>query len=222
MEEDISKSLKSALEDALTEDEAIENNWTFVLTENVSLTKNNGADMSDNYSEQGSDSGSSIVVIDSPVLPSCDLHPVLGDTVNQQLLKNVEGQSEGFDLSDNISCSSHQSSNNGFLKECSPYEEIEQPDTWDCDYEADQPDGEESKTSNNSLANSQLLVEDIEALVVPTENDVETNTNLEFVQNEKTILKEFLVAENSPLTNDVTCQEDQTDIGNLEESRPLD
>jgi hypothetical protein len=78
MEEDISKSLKSALEDALTEDEAIENNWTFVLTENVSLTKNNGADMSDNYSEQGSDSGSSIVVIDSPVLPSCDLHPVLG------------------------------------------------------------------------------------------------------------------------------------------------
>jgi hypothetical protein len=113
-------------------------------------------------------------------------------------------------LSDNISCSSHQSSNNGFLKECSPYEEMEQPDTWDCDHEADQPDGEESKTSNNSLANSQLLVEDIEALVVPTENDVETNTNLEFVQNEKTILKEFLVAENSPLTNDVTCQEDQS------------
>ncbi len=78
MEEDISKSLKSALEDAITEDEAIENNWTFVLTENISLIKNNGADMSDNYSEQGSDSGSSIVVIDSPVLPSCDLHPVLG------------------------------------------------------------------------------------------------------------------------------------------------
>jgi len=81
MEEDISKCVKSALEDAITEDEIIENNWTFVLTENISHTKNNGADMSDNYSEQGSDSGSSIVVIDSPVLPSCDLHPVLG-TVN--------------------------------------------------------------------------------------------------------------------------------------------
>ncbi len=116
-------------------------------------------------------------------------------------------------MSDNISCSSHQSSNNGFLKECSPYEEMEQPDTWDCDHEADQPDGEdESKTSNSSLANSQLLVEDIEALVIPTEN-VGTNTNLEFVQNEKTNpTKDFLVAENSLLINDVTCQEEQQSI----------
>lgn len=90
---------------------------------------------------------------------------------------------------------------------------MEQPDTWDCDHEADQPDGEdESKTSNSSLANSQLLVEDIEALVIPTEN-VGTNTNLEFVQNEKTNpTKDFLVAENSLLINDVTCQEEQQSI----------
>jgi hypothetical protein len=78
MEEDISKCVKNALEDPISEDEVIENNWTFVLTEDISCAKNNGADISDNYSEQGSDSGSSIVVIDSPILPSCDLHPVLG------------------------------------------------------------------------------------------------------------------------------------------------
>lgn len=79
MEEDISKCVINASEDAISEDEVIENNWTFVITAgDISCTKNNGADISDNYSEQGSDSGSSIVVIDSPVVPSYDLHPVLG------------------------------------------------------------------------------------------------------------------------------------------------
>ena len=36
---------------------------------------------------------------------------------------------------DDISCSSQQSSSTStdFLKECSPYEDIDQPDSWDCD-----------------------------------------------------------------------------------------
>lgn len=126
-------------------------------------------------------------------------------------MKNVEEQSEGFDVSDNISCSSRQSSNNGFLKECSPYEEMEQPDTWDCDHEGVQPNSEECKTSNNSIANSQLLVEGIDTLFIPTENGVEVNTNLEFFKNEKTILKDGLATENSPLANYI-CQEEQQSI----------
>lgn len=77
MEEDICKHIKNALEEENTEDD-VGNNWTFVLSEDVSHAKHDGTDASDNYSEQESDSGSSIVVIDSPILPACDTHPVLG------------------------------------------------------------------------------------------------------------------------------------------------
>lgn len=57
-----------------------------------------------------------------------------GHSSLQELLRNDEGQVEGLEGCDNISCSSNQSVN-GFLKECSPYEDIEQPDSWDCDQE---------------------------------------------------------------------------------------
>lgn len=77
MEEDISKCIKNTLEEANSEDD-VENNWMFVLSEDVSCAKSDGTDTSDNHSEQGSDSGSSIVVIDSPSLPVCDTHAVSG------------------------------------------------------------------------------------------------------------------------------------------------
>lgn len=48
-------------------------------------------------------------------------------------------------MCDNISCSSHQSANE-FLKECSPYEEMEQPDSWDCDNDAVQPEDNKEDT----------------------------------------------------------------------------
>ena len=118
-----------------------------------------------------------------------------GHTVHQELLQNVEGQTEGFDVSDNISCSSHQSSNNGFLKECSPYEEMEQPDTWDCDHEVDQSDAEIEESiikSNNSISSCQLLDEGKQNSMILTGNNLETNTNLESVKNEKTVLKDII------------------------------
>ena len=237
MEEDISKCVINASEDAISEDEVIENNWTFVITAgDISCTKNNGADISDNYSEQGSDSGSSIVVIDSPVVLSYDLHPVLGmyigcfisfnsnftffrifhysgHTIHQELLQNVEEQAESFDVSDNISYTSHQSSNNEFLKECSPYEEMEQPDTWDCDHESDQPgDGgvvEFKIMTNNLVCPSIQLLDELgkQTPMILTENNIEINTNLESVENEKIILKDFIPAEKSDTTIicDVTC-----------------
>jgi hypothetical protein len=116
-------------------------------------------------------------------------------------------------VSDNISYTSHQSSNNEFLKECSPYEEMEQPDTWDCDHETDQPgDGGvvESKIMTNNLVcpSSQLLDELGKQIpMILTENNIEINTNLESVENEKIILKDFIPAEKSDTTIicDVTC-----------------
>lgn len=81
MEEGISKYVKSGVVDGTSEEEG--ENWTFVRSEDISCTKTNNTnqheDSSDNYSEQGSDSGSSIVVIDSSsAVPVCDTQPVLG------------------------------------------------------------------------------------------------------------------------------------------------
>lgn len=83
MEADISKyDEKCVIQNVVSEEEV--DNWTFVHNEDVlgtnkSHSTNQQEDSSDNYSEQGSDSGSSIVVIDSPILPSCDSHHVLGN-----------------------------------------------------------------------------------------------------------------------------------------------
>lgn len=80
MEEDISKyDEKLGVDVAVSEEEG--DNWTFVHSEDVSCATNSGAinqqeDSSDNNSEQGSDSGSSIVVIDSPSLPPSDNLPL--------------------------------------------------------------------------------------------------------------------------------------------------
>ena len=76
------------------------------------------------------------------------------------MLKEDEGQAEGDNVSDNISCSSQQTTNE-FLKECSPYEEMEQPDSWDCDNDVVQPDDMEDSSVTESLCCShETIVED--------------------------------------------------------------
>ncbi|XP_059352434.1 uncharacterized protein LOC130703856 isoform X2 [Daphnia carinata] len=206
MEEDISKCFKNTLEEANSEDD-VENNWMFVLSEDVSCAKSDGTDTSDNHSEQGSDSGSSIVVIDSPILPVSDMHPVSADIAQQELPKYEERQTEGFDVPDNISCSSHQSNNNEFLKECSPYEEMEQPDTWDCDHEAPvQKEGFSMSIPNNQLHDDATPTNEI---LMKKENG--NSTNPESVQHGEALLNETESAEDSQVIDGFTGLSEQQD-----------
>ncbi|KZS06313.1 Uncharacterized protein APZ42_030254 [Daphnia magna] len=216
MEEDISKCIKNTLEEANSEDD-VENNWMFVLSEDVSCAKSDGTDTSDNHSEQGSDSGSSIVVIDSPSLPVCDTHPVSGHIAQQELPKYEERQTEGFDVPDNISCSSHQSNNNEFLKECSPYEEMEQPDTWDCDHEAPEEGGGPSM----SIPNNQLHDDATPTNEVLKEKDNGNGTNPESIQHGEALLNETDSAEDSQVINGITGLCEQHDHSVKEVNRDL-
>lgn len=75
MEEDISRYNLSGVNEVFPEEE---DNWTFVQSEEIAnekkkfLNVRQQEDTSDNLSEQGSDSGSSIVVIDSSSILLCD------------------------------------------------------------------------------------------------------------------------------------------------------
>ncbi|KAI9550035.1 hypothetical protein GHT06_007626 [Daphnia sinensis] len=206
MEEDISKCIKNNLDEANSEDD-VENNWMFVLSEDVSCAKSDGTDTSDNHSEQGSDSGSSIVVIDSPILPTCDTHPVSGHITQQELPKYEERQTEGFDVPDNISCSSHQSNNIEFVKECSPYEEMEQPDTWDCDHEA----SEQREGFSVSIPNNQLYDDATPTSEILVEKDSGNGTNPHSVQHGEAFVNEADSAEDSQVTNAINglCEEQE-------------
>ena len=98
MEEDICKDKNIAeivaADATISEDEG--DNWTFVHSEEISCNKiipstnNQQEDSSDNYSEQESDSGSSIVVIDSPSsVPNPDM-AALGNIVIISDCNNVK------------------------------------------------------------------------------------------------------------------------------------
>lgn len=114
--------------------------------------------------------------------------------------KYEERQTEGFDVQDNISCSSHQSNNNEFLKEYSPYEEMEQPDTWDCDHEAPEEGGGPSM----SIPNNQLHDDATPTNEVLKEKDNGNGTNPESIQHGEALLNETDSAEDSQVINGIT------------------
>lgn len=113
--------------------------------------------------------------------------------------KYEERQTEGFDVPDNISsCSSHQSNNNEFLKECSPYEEMEQPDTWDCDHEAPE------EGPSMSIPNNQLHDDATPTNEVLKEKDNGNGTNPESIRHGEALLNETDSAEDSQVINGIT------------------
>ena len=121
--------------------------------------------------------------------------------MSNELLKPEE-QQEGFDVSDNISCTSQQSSNE-FLKESSPYEEIEQPDSWDCEHEINQHDIHKDLNVEEWQCKNQEPDKQSVSLYQPAVKDIESSTLLDvtLVTTDALEKMEGTVMEGQDLTN---------------------